>query len=363
MSTRLIDIYFTHSFVEKLGEAVKKVYPVFDTISFTKTIITNEWGNTALKERMHIIARNLGQFLPDNYGESIPLLLTVEKEFDGFEHLVFSDFVEIFGLENFDISMNALEIFTRSSAEFAIRPFYIKYPQKTLEQMKQWSLHNNDFVRRLASEGSRPRLPWGMALPIFKKDPTPILCILEELKNDPSESVRRSVANNLNDISKDNPQIVIDLAKKWIGKTDKTDALLKHALRGLLKKGNREVLSLFGLYSSDNVLIKNIKIDPTNISIGSHAQLSFCMIVDAYPHKKVRLEYEIGYKKANGKLSFKVFQIQEKVFKKGEYFFEKKLRFENRTTRKHYEGEHTLTTIINGNRVETVKFMLRINIS
>ena len=363
MAQRLIDIYFTYAFVEKLASSIKRVYPTFDEKSFSNNILTEQWDRTNLKERMHIISRTLGQFLPVTYKERITILLKVELEFDGFEHLVFSDFVEMFGLENFDISMNALEILTRSSAEFAIRPFYIKYPQKTLEQMKQWSTHTHDFVRRLASEGSRPRLPWGMALPIFKKDPTPILCILEELKNDPSESVRRSVANNLNDISKDNPQIVIDLAKKWIGKSEKIDSLLKHALRGLLKKGNRDVLSLFGLQNSEGLSVKNSTITPHEVCIGNSAQLTFTLIVDAYPHKKVRLEYEIGYKKVNGTLSYKVFQIQEKKFETGTYFFERKLRFDDMTTRKHYEGEHTLSVIVNGERFETVKFVLRINIS
>ncbi|MDZ7819313.1 MAG: DNA alkylation repair protein [Aliarcobacter sp.] len=134
--------------------------------------------------------------------------------------MVFQDFVEVFGLDDFDESMKALEVFTQdSSSEFAIRQFILKYENETMNQMKLWAKSPNEHLRRLSSEGCRPRLPWAIALPKFKQNPEKPLEIIELLKNDKSLYVQKSVANNLNDISKDNPQIVIDFVKQNLGKT------------------------------------------------------------------------------------------------------------------------------------------------
>ena len=139
--------------------------------------------------------------------------------------------------------MKAIEFITQFiTCEFAVRPFLLKYGDKMMNQMRAWSLHKSHKVRRLASEGSRPRLPWAMAIPALKKNPMPVLTILENLKNDPSESVRRSVANNLNDISKDRPGMVLKIANAWKGQNKETDAIVRHGCRTLLKHGHPEVL-------------------------------------------------------------------------------------------------------------------------
>ncbi|MGY0037975.1 DNA alkylation repair protein [Pedobacter sp. NJ-S-72] len=130
------------------------------------------------------------------------------------------------------------------SCEFAVRPFLAKYGGQMMIRMEKWSLHESHKVRRLASEGSRSRLPWAMAVPGLKKDPSPILPILENLKNDPSEWVRKSVANNLNDISKDHPEIVIAIANRWKGLSKETDAIIKHGCRSLLKQGHAKILPI-----------------------------------------------------------------------------------------------------------------------
>ena len=144
--------------------------------------------------------------------------------------MLFPDYVECYGLEHFDSSISALETFTKySSAEFAVRPFIMRYEQKMMSQMRKWSRSKNHHLRRLSSEGCRPRLPWSMALPAFKQDPTAILTIISALLSDGSEYVRRSVANNLNDISKDHPEIVIEITRQNLGQSDATDKLLKHA--------------------------------------------------------------------------------------------------------------------------------------
>ena len=138
--------------------------------------------------------------------------------YGGLEHMFIPDYIEVYGIDHFDLSMKAFETVTQFvSCEFAVRPFFIRYGNQMVNQMKIWSRHKNESVRRLSSEGSRPRLPWAMAIPALKKDPSPILPILENLKNDPSEDVRRSVANNINDIAKDHPDIVMKLGQRLEG--------------------------------------------------------------------------------------------------------------------------------------------------
>lgn len=221
-----------------------------------------------------------------------------------------------------------------------------------------WSKHSNKWVRRLASEGSRPRLPWAMALPSLKDDPDPILPILKNLRNDSSETVRRSVANNLNDISKDNPEIVIDIARKWFGLSKDTDALVKHACRTLLKRGDSQTLKLFG-FGNDKISLGNFKITTPEVRIGEALLFSFSIQNKDDKHNLVRLEYGLYYKKKNGELSRKVFKISERSIEPGKkYEIEKKQSFKRITTRKFYVGTHRVSIIINGRESETKEFRL-----
>lgn len=357
MAERLVNIFFQKSFFIKLGDEIKKHHPSFNTKQFLEHIYTSDFESLTLKERMHKAAAALRKNLPADYKQAVEILKKVEPLFEGFEHILFADFVEQYGLEDYETSIEALEIFTRSTAEFAIRPFLIKYPQ-TIKQMVKWSKHEKDYVRRLASEGTRPRLPWGQALPAFKKDPSPILPILENLKNDPSETVRRSVANNLNDISKDNPEVVLAIATKWIGTSPETDELLKHALRGLLKKGDRQAMRLFNYHDAEGISVKNLMVEPAQIHIGHTGFVSFEIILAGTKEKKLRIEYQIVYARSNGKTGNKIFQVEESKFKAGSKQYKRKLNFFNMTTRKHYAGKHTLTIIVNGHPLQSVDFYL-----
>jgi 3-methyladenine DNA glycosylase AlkC len=217
-----------------------------------------------------------------------------------------------------------------------------------LQQMLAWSLHKSEKVRRLASEGSRPRLPWAMAIPFLKKDPAPILPILENLKQDPSESVRRSVANSLNDIAKDNPAIVIAIAAKWKGISKETDAIIKHGSRTLLKRGHKEILQHYGL-DSTHVDFNNFTILTPKVKTGDSLEFSFAIRnKDAQP-QTIRLEYGVHYLKQNGTLSKKVFKISEKVYGPGEQVkILRKQSFRLITTKVFYPGKHQLSIIING---------------
>ncbi len=157
-------------------------------------------------------------------------------------------YVGLRGHDHFDLSMTLLKAFTkRFSSEFGIRFFLLDDPEQTLSVLKQWTKDEDKHVRRLVSEGSRPRLPWAMRLPLFIKDPAPVIVLLELLKDDNDEYVRRSVANNLNDIAKDHPSVVADIAGQWMQGADKQrQQLIRHACRTLIKQGNKKVLRVFG---------------------------------------------------------------------------------------------------------------------
>jgi 3-methyladenine DNA glycosylase AlkC len=227
-----------------------------------------------------------------------------------------------------------------------------------IDQMIAWSLHKEATVRRLASEGSRPRLPWAMALPALKKDPSPILPILENLKQDPSESVRRSVANSLNDIAKDHPDIVIGIAGKWKGMSKEVDAIIKHGSRTLLKQGHTEILKHYDLESKNLALI-SFKILTPKVKIGESLSFTFSFINNHTKDQTVRLEYAVHYKRANGQLARKVFKISEKSCKAGEKVeVSRSQSFKVITTRTFYPGEQQLSIIINGEEKGIDKFAL-----
>lgn len=213
--------------------------------------------------------------------------------------------------------------------------------------MLAWAEHPNHHVRRLASEGSRPRLPWGMALKPFQRDPSPVLPILERLKTDDSDYVRRSVANNLNDIAKDHPNIVLEIAQDWKGSNPHTDWIVRHGLRTLLKRGNREALALFNLHGAEGITIADLRFAVDSLAIGESATFSFD--VRTSQTMLIRLEYGVYYVKASGEATRKVFFIHEKEYPANAVTrITRKISFEQRTTRKHYAGKHRLCVIVNG---------------
>lgn len=358
---------YSKAFYTQFCEVLKSFQPDFDTNLFQSQIFDKQWDDRELKQRMRHTTLVLKDHLSGDYPQQITSILnmipTLRKKGIGkygFEFMFFADFVELYGLDHYQISIDAMETITQFvSCEFAIRPFIIKYPEKLIPKLKTWSGHDNEHVRRLASEGCRPRLPWAMALPDFKANPTPILPILENLKNDPSLYVRRSVANNLNDIAKDNPHIVIQTAKRWHGKTEETDWIVKHACRTLLKQGNQDIMKLFGFGAVDNVKIQNFKTLTPKVNIGERLEFSFDLINNNTSASKIRLEYGVYYLKANGSLSKKVFKISEKNYAKcSTTTIQKYQSFKIISTRKFHVGGHRLSIIVNGHELEILNFEL-----
>ena len=217
MTSTLKD-HYNQAYIDKLGKEINRHYPAFNTENFSTLIFDKQWSTKELKERMKHISTCLHGCLNLPLQGALPILKKAAPNFGGFEAMFFPDYVERYGAKHWALSLPALAYFTQfSSSEFAVRPFILANQKKMMAQMEQWSKHENEHVRRLASEGCRPRLPWAISLPPFKQNPSTILPILENLKRDPSLYVRRSVANNLNDISKDNPQITLEFASTWWG--------------------------------------------------------------------------------------------------------------------------------------------------
>lgn len=355
MSSLLKDLY-SPLFYDRLSESLLRTVPSFDKKKFVSLIYTEDFEGKELKERMRHTTLALHQFLPEDFPKAVKLLEMIMNGLrqdgsgeDRLEWMFFPDYIETFGINDFENSIKALEFTTQFvSCEFAVRPFILKYESRMISQMLKWSLHENYKVRRLASEGSRPRLPWAMAIPALKKDPAPILPILENLKSDISESVRRSVANSLNDIAKDRPMIVLDIAKRWKGQSKETDAIIKHGCRTLLKQGHIEILKHYGL-ASTNLTVTNFEILTPEVNIGENLEFTFTITNNQPDNQIVRLEYAVYYQKANGQLAKKVFKISEKTFLANEIIsFHRKQSFRLITTRKFYSGQHQLSVIVNG---------------
>ncbi|MEM9022237.1 MAG: DNA alkylation repair protein [Bacteroidota bacterium] len=357
MPEPLKDRYNT-AYFERLEAALQTVQSDFPAKAFRDQIFDAQWDERELKDRMHHIAAVLHNVLPGDYREQLAVLKPVAARFEpDFLHMHFPDFVEQFGLDDPAASLPALEHFTRfSSAEFAIRPFIVRYPEQAMAQLLTWTQHEDYHVRRLASEGCRPRLPWAMALPRFKADPSPVIRVLKKLYRDPSEYVRRSVANNLNDIAKDHPQVTLRTVAPWKGKNPQTNRLVRHACRGLLKQAHPEALQLFGFGDPAKVAVHNLALKAAVLTLGDTLHVAFS--VHNPEQARLRLEYKIHYRKANGSLSPKVFQIAEGDYAAGERVYQLKQRFENLSTRKHYPGEHRLTICVNGVEKAAAAFTL-----
>jgi 3-methyladenine DNA glycosylase AlkC len=359
MAELLKNIFFTPASISHLANTVKRIYPPFEESRFTSCIHSGQWDSLELKQKMRHVSTCLHESLPPDYIRAVEILEKAAPEIKGFDSMALPDFVEQYGLDHFDRSLVALAWFTRfSSSEFAIRPFLARDLKKVMDYMYRLADSQEEWVRRFSSEGCRPRLPWAQSIPELKKDPTPILPILKKLKNDPSETVRRSVANNLNDISRDHPDLVVDLCRRWMGESAETDKLIKHALRTLLKEGNTGALQLFGYAGPDQVEVISLSMENQIIPIGDSTSFEV-VFNNKYPDDvKLRLEYAIYYRKSNDGLSKKVFQVAEKTYSPGIHSVRRKLSFAEMTTRKHYPGEHHLSFIINGKELKRSSFSL-----
>lgn len=355
MAELLKDIY-NGNFLRHFSQQIHDVYGAFDRSGFITTVMDNTWEGLALKARMRRITEALGKYLPGRYEEAMDVLFAIDEDCIGFPYLFFPDFVAVFGRgeEHWDLSMQALERFTmESSAEFAVRPFLMENPKKMMRQMEEWAKHPNEHVRRLASEGCRPRLPWCEALSLFKRDPAPVLRVLELLKADPSLYVRKSVSNNLNDIAKDHPAVVMETVRRWKGVSLDTDWIVRQGCRTLIRKAHPEAMALFGyaepVGAASLTTHASLSVQPPTLSIGGSCELGYELCIQEGRPLHIRIEYAIDFVKSRGNTSRKIFLLSDKTVPGGTHLGATRThRWLDLTTRRHYPGEHKITLLVNG---------------
>ncbi|MBT6402316.1 DNA alkylation repair protein [Candidatus Woesearchaeota archaeon] len=357
---------FNKKGVENLGKRIKSNYSKFDKEGFVNRI-NSKLESLSFGDRSRLIQDALIEFLPNNFEELVKILLAslndkLEKDdwgdYDCFIVVPQTYVIERLGMDNFEVSMNALyEMTMRCTSEGPIRRFIENYPEKSLKLLKKWTKDENAHVRRLVSEGTRPRLPLESPIRMFVKDPSPIIPLLEELKDDDELYVRRSVANNLNDISKDNPEVVVKTLKRWIKGASKDRMwLIRHSLRTLFKRGNKDALELMGYLKPD---VSDVKLELSQESVNMGESFNFKVSFKSNIEQKLMIDYAVHYMKANGKTKDKVFKLRIVDAKKNEMLdYNKKHSFKEMTTRKHHKGKHLLEIIINGELFDKKEFEL-----
>jgi 3-methyladenine DNA glycosylase AlkC len=271
-------------------------------------------------------------------------------------------YVASYGAHAFDQSMDALKYFTAfGSSEFAIRHFLRSDLQRSLKLMHDWSLDDNEHVRRLASEGCRPRLPWSFRLEPIQADPQLAANILDNLKADTSLYVRKSVANHLNDITKDHPDWVLNLIEDWSLDNRHTAWIARHALRSLIKQGNLRALAIIGAGGKPEVELVEVKVEPPVIGLGEKITLSFAIRSTVADSQRLVIDYAIDYVKANGSTSAKVFKLKALTLAgHGSAVISRGQQIKELTTRRHYAGRHAVHVMVNGERLGSALFELQI---
>ena len=342
-----------------IAAMITAVYPAFNSRRFVSEVLDG-YETLALMPRGKKIAQALRRHLPDDYARAVAILLDSldqphgrdpGKSMASFLYLPHTMFVADYGLAHFDVSMQAQHALTqRFTAEFSIRPFIEQHPEATLRQLTAWTADPSPHVRRLVSEGTRPRLPWAPRLRQFQADPAPVLALLERLKDDPELYVRRSVANNLNDIGKDHPEVLASIAQDWLKNASAERAwIVGHALRSAVKRGESGALKVLGFGKKAQVAVGKAEFQPVRPVMGGAVNMSFEVTNTRKQPQNVLVDLVVYYVKANGQTSAKVFKLKRLLLAPGQTVqLAKKLSLAEMTTRKHYPGLHQVALLLNG---------------
>lgn len=360
---------FSPAKARQMAAAVKRVRPGFDEARFLR-LLGPALLPLGLKERMHLLADRLHETLALEPPQLFAVLTgALARDGNdavgvrGFQVWPLTELVARHGLPHFDQAMAALaEMTKRFTAEFAIRPFLTAQRDRTLAQLLQWSAEDDEHLRRLASEGSRPLLPWGERLPELATDPELAWPILQRLRHDPSAYVRRSVANHLNDHSKAHPEWVVERLRGWRAERPEdveTGRTIRHACRTLLKRGHTGALELNGFPSPEKLRLVRLEPDLDQVLIGENLVFSVALCNDGAAPVRVMLDYAIHHRKADGSSSPKVFKGRIMELKPGESWHGTlRHSFRPVTTRRLYPGSHRLALMINGREAGGVGFEL-----
>jgi 3-methyladenine DNA glycosylase AlkC len=367
----LKDHLFNEEKIDQISHEIKRVYPNFDTAQF-KTAIMSQMLSLELMERVYMIRDELKKYLPSQYRVGVSILLQSlppeadrnkgDDDFGDFIYLPYGFYVSEYGCTEKDLifSLAALkQLTTRFSVEGPIRSFLNTFPDETLATLKEWALDSHYHVRRAASEGTRPLLPWAKRISIPFQRAIPIL---DQLYADPTRFVTRSVANHVNDIAKIEPAAAIALVKKWkrskLQKPKEMDFILKHSMRSLVKGGDAKALALLG-YVDPEIAVRNVTIDTPEVTIGESLSFSFDIVSKSKNSQQLMIDYAIHFNKANSTMKPKVYKLVKKTIEGGGVIrLAKKHPLKIMTTQKLYPGEHALELRINGQSFGTKSFEL-----
>jgi len=343
-----------------IADAGAAASPRFDRTAFL-TAATDGLDALSIMERVRHIADALHPSLPADYAAALDVIGAMAPQLThGFQAVAVTEYVARYGLDDFDRSMDALATLTRfGTAEFAIRPFLAQDADRALGTMGRWTSSDDEHVRRLASEGARPRLPWAARVPALKADPTRAAHILEVLKADPTIYVRKSVANHLNDIAKDHPDWLLDRLADWPQYNPHTAWIVRHALRTLIKQGEPRALALIGVGHGAAVTVRNFTVDPAVVRLGERIVIAAEIASDSTVGQPLVVDYRVHYARAGGKSAAKVFKWKTFDLAGAEAVA---LRINQTirdfTTRRHHPGQHAIELIVNGQTMATGGFEL-----
>lgn len=351
---------FNREFYQHFAEVFANSNENFNATAFIKDVTLN-LDELSLNSRLRNTSVVLYRHLPKDFKKAVDVLYKASPDLRrGYTALVLPDFIARYGKDDFHLSMEALRDFTMlGSSEFAIREFLKTDLERTLKVMNDWAENKDHHIRRLASEGSRPRLPWSFKLEQIIKNPSLTTSILERLKADDTLYVRKSVANHLNDISKDNTGYMLQLLKSWDNTHPHTSWIIKHASRTLIKKGDQDSLSLFNFEQDVKVQLDNFTLDTHQVELGEALQFSFELLSLKDTVQKLVVDYSVYYLKSSGGQSKKVFKLKEIKLLPGQMVkILKKQLFKDLTTRRHYAGKHKIEIMVNGKGLESKEFNL-----
>lgn len=336
--------------LETIGDAGAAASPRFDRTAFLSAA-ADGLDALSIMERVRHIAGALHGALPDSYPDALTIICAMAPRLThGFQAMAVTEYVARYGLDDFDRSMEALADLTRfGSAEFAIRPFLAADTPRALATMTRWAGSEDEHVRRLASEGGRPRLPWATRVAALKADPTLAAPILEILKADPSLYVRKSVANHLNDIAKDRHDWLLGRLQAWPQDDPHTVWIIRHALRTLIKKGEPRALALIGVGHGAAVSVRQFDISPATVSLGDRIAITAELASDSPDGQRLVVDYRVHYARAGGKTAAKVFKLKTFELGAGETaMLGIGQAIRDFSTRRHHPGRHDVELIVNG---------------
>ena len=353
--------FFNPALIRRLAGDIARVHPGFPARAFVKDACAG-LDDLELLDRGRHIARALAAHLPRTYPEAIDVLLRslglehATDELIGvgmapFFYLPHTLFVAEHGLEHFDLSMHAqYELTKRFSAEASIRPYIARDPERVLALLHTWATDSNAHVRRLVSEGTRLRLPWASRVPWLDAHPERVLALLELLKDDPSTMVRRSVANSLNDLGKVHPDLLVRTAGAWLknGSASRR-ALVEHALRSAVKRGDRNALRLLGYGSKPSVTIEEATFTPRRVAIGGQVTMRFVVRSTSTRSQGLLIDVAVHFVKARGTAAPKVFKVTRTTLPPRERIeLKSTISLAVHTTRAPRPGIHAVDVLVNG---------------